>query len=110
MDDLKLYQQYRCTNNTAVLLCNRSVTNPGGGTVSCQFLETFNLSVHDRRVWATPSTGLPTGVMYGGYLWPRTTTVADKAQQEPLKAADEAMITKRQASNLLEVWSNCSKN
>jgi len=36
--------------------------------------------------------------------------IAKKAQQEPQKAADEAMVTKNQASNLLGVSTNCSKN
>jgi len=36
--------------------------------------------------------------------------VAKKAQQEPQRAADEAMVTKSQASNLLELLTNCSKN
>jgi hypothetical protein len=48
--------------------------------------------------------------MYGGYLWPRNATVAEKAQQEPRKVADESVVTKSQASNLLEVLTDCSKN
>jgi len=46
-------------------------------------------------------------VMYSGYLWPRTATVVQRAQHEPRKVADEAMVTKSQASNLLEVSPNC---
>jgi hypothetical protein len=49
--------------------------------------------------WAT----LPAGVMYGEYFPLGAAAKAEKSQQEPRIAATEAMVTKIQASNLLEV-------
>jgi len=37
------------------------------------------------REWAAPSTGLPIGMLYGGYLWPRTATVAEKSNRSLAK-------------------------
>jgi hypothetical protein len=40
--------------------------------------------------------------MYDGYWWAATDTVAEKAEQEPWKSANDAMFTKSQASNLTD--------
>jgi hypothetical protein len=47
-----------------------------------------------REKWATGSSGLLAGAMYGGdFVSPMTDTVAVKARQEPWKPANEAKVS-----------------
>lgn len=45
-------------------------------------------------------SGLYVGVMNDGYWWSATDIVAEKAEQEPWKSANEVVVIKNQASNL----------